>query len=166
MSSRPSAARRESRDPCTPVSAVGSPNPNGNSVVWVPGLQRTTSCCAAPGMTAELLAKPSLYRTDACQHRQQVADEPLRILAHGKMPEPLHDDGLGAGAARHVERTFGRARIIVFAGEQEQRAAFCVDQIDAVADVAVDLVEIEVALEHARAALHVVPQRLPALGCG
>src|SRR5262249_61374046 len=45
------AERSESRDPSTP--AVPFFWCRGT---WVPGLQRTTSCCAAPGMTAEILA--------------------------------------------------------------------------------------------------------------
>ena len=63
-----------------------------------------------------------------------------------------------------VERALGGAGIVVFAGEQIKRAALDVDLADAAADVAVDGVEMQVAFEHAGSALHVVPQRFPALG--
>ena len=82
------------------------------------------------------------------------------------MTQILHDRRLRAGAARDFERALGGAGIIVFAGEQIERAAPRVDVVELVGDVAVDHVEIEIALEHAGAALHVVPQRFPAAVIG
>ena len=82
------------------------------------------------------------------------------------MPEPLHDRGFRAGALRHIERAFAGARIVVFAGEQIERRGAPVDLVHLVADVAVHLVEMQVALEHAGPALQVVPQRFPAVVVG
>ena len=66
-----------------------------------------------------------------------------RIFAHREVAEPLHDGDLAAGnAVRHRKRFLRRAGIIVFAGQQKQRAASGVDLRDPAADVAVELVEI------------------------
>src|SRR5438132_5305482 len=120
---------------------------------WTPG--------SRPGMTSWSAA------TDLLQHRQQVLQERLRVLAHREMAEAFHDRRLAAGdAARDRHRLLRRAGIIVFAREQEQQAAPGVDLSHPAADVAVDLVEIELAFEPAGAALHVVPQRLPAFAVG
>src|SRR5256885_13798650 len=78
------------------------------------------------------------------------------------MTEVFHDGRLRASAARDFERALGRAGIIVFAGEQIERAAARVDVVELVGDIAVDHVELEVTLEHAGTALHVLPQRLTA----
>ena len=51
--------------------------------------------------------------------------------------------------------------------EQLEPRFLTINLVQPVADVAIDLVEMQVALEHARPALHVVPQRLPPVivGC-
>ena len=105
-------------------------------------------------------------RTDFLQHWQQVRDEFFRVLAHREMAETFHDCGGRARALGDVERCLGCAGIVIFAGQQEQRTAFDVDLVEPVANVAVECVEIEVALEHAWAALHVVPECFPAFGGG
>src|SRR4030088_2255416 len=80
------------------------------------------------------------------------------------MTEALHDGGFAAGnAVRNAKRFVRCAGIVVFAGQQKQRAAARVDLGNATPDVAVELVEIQIAFEDARAALHVMPQRLPSL---
>src|SRR4051812_728841 len=78
------------------------------------------------------------------------------------MAEILHDHGLRAGATRDLEGALGGAGIIVLASEQIERAAARVDLVELARDVAIDHVEVQVALEHAGPALHVVPQRFPA----
>src|SRR5260370_2686162 len=83
------------------------------------------------------------------------------------MPEALHDgDFAPLDAACNAERFLRRAGIVVFAGQQKQRAAAGVDLRDAASYVAVELVEIQIAFEDARTTLHVMPQRLPALRIG
>src|SRR3984893_5444846 len=83
------------------------------------------------------------------------------------MPEALHDgDFAPPDAAGHAERFLRGAGIVVFAGQQKQRAAAGVDLRDTASDVAVELVEIQIAFEDARTTLHVVPQRLPARRIG
>src|SRR5205807_9893145 len=67
-----------------------------------------------------------------------------------------------AGTSRDFERALGGAGIIVFAGEQIERATARVDLIKLARNVAIGHVEVQVALEHAGPALHVVPQRFPA----
>ena len=75
--------------------------------------------------------------------------------------------GFGAfDAAGQLAGVVGRAGVVVLAGEQIERAFAGVDLGHAAAHVAVGGVEVEVALEHAGAALHVVPDRLPAVGLG
>lgn len=77
-----------------------------------------------------------------------MADESVRILAHGKMAEALHDGHLSSGnAGGDGQRLLRRTGIIVFAGQQKKRATFGVDPADPIADVAVDLVEIQIALK-------------------
>src|SRR5260370_23912641 len=96
-----------------------------------------------------------------------MIEEYLRIFAHREVAEPLHDGDLAArNAAGDGKRFLRGAGIVVLAGQQKQRAAFGVDLRDPAANVAVDLVEIEVAFENAGSALHVMPQRLPALLVG
>src|SRR4051812_45811658 len=95
----------------------------------------------------------SLLAANLFQHRQQILDEPGRVLAHRKMPEALHDRRFRAGALRHVERGLGGAGIIIFAGQEIKRRGAAVDLVDPAADVAIDLVEMQVALEHAGTAL-------------
>ena len=104
---------------------------------------------------------------DLGEDRFEVGQEQIRVLAHREMPEFLHDRDLGAGhGARHRQRVLGRAGIIVFAGQQVQRALRRVDAVEFAAHIAVDAVKVQIAFEHAGAALHVVPQRFPALGLG
>ena len=69
-------------------------------------------------------------------------------------------------AAGEVAGVGGGAGVVVLAGQQVERAFAGVDLGDAGAHVAVGGIEMEVALEHAGAALHVVPDRLPAVGLG
>lgn len=53
------------------------------------------------------------------------------------MPEPLHDSGLRTGnAPREVARILGRARVVVFARQQIERALRRIDAGDAAAQVA------------------------------
>src|SRR3546814_14972526 len=80
--------------------------------------------------------------------------------------ETGHDRQVGARDDRRDRlRILRPRRIIVLAAEQVERAAGGVDLAEPAADVAVDGVEEQVAFEDARPALHVVPQRLPALRC-
>src|SRR5678815_5096363 len=79
------------------------------------------------------------------------------------MPEAFHHRELRSlDARRHRLGVARRGRIVVLAGEEIERAERGVDLADAAADVALDLVEVEIAGEHARPALHVVPDRFPA----
>ena len=83
------------------------------------------------------------------------------------MPETLHDGDFAAGnAVGDRQRFLGRAGIVVFAGQQIRRTFARIDLGDAGPDVAVELVEIQIAFENAGAALHVMPQRFPALVVG
>src|SRR5690349_12967098 len=79
------------------------------------------------------------------------------------MTETLHDGSWRTGAPGHVEGGFASAGIVVLTGEQEQRTTLDVDLVDAAANVTVDHVKVEVALEHSGTALHVVPERFPSL---
>ena len=76
----------------------------------------------------------------------------------------LHDHRLGpvdgGGRALGILRGAG---IVVLAGQQVERAAAGVDQMGAVAVVGILAVEVEVAFEDPRPALHVAPQGLPAV---
>src|SRR5450631_2501793 len=87
---------------------------------------------------------------DLLQHRQQVFKKLRRVLAHRKMPEAPHDgDFAPLDAACHAERFLRGAGIVVFAGQQKQRAAAGVDLRDTASYVAVELVEIQIAFEDA-----------------
>jgi hypothetical protein len=67
------------------------------------------------------------------------------------MAEALHDGDLAArNASGDRERFLRRAGIVVLTGQQEQRAALGIDLADAASDVAVELVEIEIAFEDPR----------------
>jgi hypothetical protein len=67
------------------------------------------------------------------------------------MAEALHDGDLAAlNAVGDRERFLRRAGIVVLTGQQEQRAALGIDLADAASDVAVELVEIEIAFEDTR----------------
>jgi hypothetical protein len=64
------------------------------------------------------------------------------------MAEALHDGDLAAlNASGDRKRFLRRAGIVVLAGQQEQRAALGIDLADAASDVAVELVETEIAFE-------------------
>src|SRR5262245_19840823 len=80
------------------------------------------------------------------QYRQQVRDELRRVLAHREVAEALHDDRLRTRALRDSKRAFAGAGVVVFAGEQIEVGLAAVDLVDLGADVAVDLVEMQVAL--------------------
>src|SRR6516162_11805520 len=113
------------------------------------------------GFSRELSA--ARHRGNLLQHRHQVVEKHLRVLAHWKMAEALHDGDVAApDDPGHGKSLLRRAGVIVFARKKKQRAAARVDPADAASDVAIDLVEIKITLEHAWPALHVVPERLPA----
>src|SRR5450631_1017038 len=86
---------------------------------------------------------------DLLQHRQQVFKKLRRVLAHRKMPEAPDGDFAPLDAACHAERFLRGAGIVVFAGQQKQRAAAGVDLRDTASYVAVELVEIQIAFEDA-----------------
>ena len=71
------------------------------------------------GVVYAILSGSVLWRLtprDLLQHRQQVLQKLLRILAHREMAEPLHDGDLAAGnAVGHRQRLLRRAGIVVFA---------------------------------------------------
>src|SRR5690348_18384187 len=79
---------------------------------------------------------------DPLQHRQDVAAELGRVLAHGKVTEGSHDRDLGArdlaGGALGVLRGAGE---IVFSREEKKRTDFRVDLPHPLAQVAVDPIE-------------------------
>src|SRR5262249_25487956 len=96
------------------------------------------------------------------QHRQQIRPEALRMLAHRKVTELLHDRDAGARDPRRgLARVVGGAREVVLARQEIKGAARRVDAADAVPKVALGPVEVEVAAEDARSALGVQPERLP-----
>src|SRR5262245_61710365 len=102
-------------------------------------------------------------RADLVEHGQAEASELSWILAHGEMPELRHDRDVRArNGGSSAQRILRRAGEVVFAGQQIERAGTGVDGTDLGAKVAVDAVEIEIALEHAGAALPIHPQRLVA----
>ena len=76
----------------------------------------------------------------------------------GKCPSPFmivaSQPGMLSG---DIQRFLRRAGIIVLAGQQKQRTTARIDLGNAAPDIAVELVEIQIAFENARAALHVVP---------
>src|SRR5258706_13736240 len=112
---------------------------------------------------------PAQYRerlagADLVQHRPQIVDEGLRVLAHWKVAQALHDGHFRTrNAVRGSLRIARRGRVVVLAGEQVERAEPGIDGADAVAYVALDLVEVQVSSEDAGPTLHVVPHRLPAV---
>src|SRR3989337_28046 len=102
-------------------------------------------------------------RSDLVEDREDVLPELGGVLAHREMADLLHDRHARArNLLRGAERVFRRAGEVVFAGEKIERAPGGVDLADAVAEVTIGAVEEEVALEDARAALHVHPQGVPA----
>src|SRR5581483_790007 len=104
----------------------------------------------------------SCRASDLLQYRAQVREECARVLAHRKMTEAFHDGHLGAWNSLGGRlRVAWRGGVVVFAGQQVQRAKARIDSADAAADVALHLVEVQVARENARSSLHVVPDRLP-----
>ena len=77
------------------------------------------------------------------------------------MAEPLHDRDMGApDRGRRALGIFRRAGEIIFAGEQKQRQTLVSIVLDPAAQIAVDPIEIKIALEDAGSALLVAPQRL------
>src|ERR1700704_7082854 len=97
---------------------------------------------------------------DFVQDRCDVAAKLAGVLAHRKMTELLHDGDAGARNRRgRPPGIFRRAREIILAGEQIQRTDLGIDGLDPAAQIAVDAIEVQIALEDARAALLVGPQR-------
>ena len=85
----------------------------------------------------------------------------------GKWPRPSMMVASAPSMRRASSRVIvGRAGVVVLARQQVERAFGGVDLGHAAAHVAVGGVEVQVAFEHAGAALHVVPDRLPAVGLG
>src|ERR1700754_1035917 len=85
------------------------------------------------------------------------------VFAHREVSHFFHDTDTGAGnRGCSAFGVFRRAGEIILAGEQIERAYFSIDLCDTAAQIADHPVEIKVALEHARPALLVGPQRLPA----
>ena len=97
------------------------------------------------------------------QDRQDVFAELRRVLAHREVADFLHDRHLGArDLARRCAacpRACRRSRTRRSAGRAGR--PWCRSS-DLLAQVAVDAIEVEIALEHAGPALHVHPQRLVA----
>ena len=124
------------------------------------GLARREPAAAAARQIDAALDQPAIFSSTGSRYSRNASGFSLI----GKCPRPFmmvtSQPGMLFGDRQRLLR---RAGIIIFARQQEQRAAPGVDLRDAAADVAVDLVEIEIALEHAGTALHVVPQRFPAL---
>src|ERR1700738_4850973 len=87
------------------------------------------------------------------ENRRDVSAKLFGIFAHRKMAEPFHDGDAGAwnGSSR-PHRVFRRAGKIIFAGKQIKRTDTGIDLVDPAAQVAIDPVEIQIALEDARAA--------------
>src|SRR5688572_29100987 len=112
---------------------------------------------SSPAMTAER-SRSTSDASNLLQHRQQIGDELRWVLAHRKMAEPLHDGRVRAGATADIERCLAGAGIVVLAREQIKVGLAPIDLVDLVADVAVNLVEMKIAFEHAGPALQVVPQ--------
>src|SRR6266404_7732612 len=56
-----------------------------------------------------------------------------------------------------------RARIVILTRQQEKRAFGRINPMNLLADIAFCLVVVQIAFEDPRSALHVVPQRLPAI---
>src|SRR5882724_2051039 len=105
-----------------------------------------------------LLGKCRLLE-DPAENRGDVAAKLFGVLAHRKMTELLHDGDAGAvdrGGRPH--RVFRRAGKIIFTGEQIKRTHTGIDVLDPAAQIAIDPVEIQIALEDARPALHIGPQ--------
>src|SRR5580692_5205581 len=93
------------------------------------------------------------------EDRRDVAAKLFGVLAHRKMTELLHDGDAGAlDRCSRPQRIVRRAGEIVLAGQQIERTGAGVDPLNAAAQVAIDPVEVKIALEHARSALHVAPQ--------
>src|SRR5262245_66359729 len=62
-------------------------------------------------------------RTDLVEHRSETGAEGLGILAHRKVPEPLHDRHLrAADACRRRLRLLPSGVVVVFAGDNVARA--------------------------------------------
>src|SRR4029453_10802890 len=101
---------------------------------------------------------------DLRQDRTQVAKKQRWVLAHGKMAEPFHHRQLGALDPRREFARIGRATgIVVLAGQQIERAGLRIDRAQPAPHVAILRIKVKVAFEHTRAALHIMPDRLPTL---
>src|ERR1700730_4934660 len=118
--------------------------------------------------------RPSIRRGSCCDRGplhntledwRDVATELRRIFAHREMPELLHNDDFGTvDSSCRAHRILGRAGEIILAGQQEQRAPAGVDRGNPPAQIAVNPVEIQIALEDAGPTLLVAPQRFPPRG--
>src|ERR1700730_5457186 len=92
-----------------------------------------------------------LCAADLVENRAQIPHELFRILAHREVAKPRHDRGFAAGnACRDLKGLLRRTRIVVLARQQKQRTFFGIDQCDALADITVALIEMQVAFEYAR----------------
>src|SRR5262245_6501212 len=101
---------------------------------------------------------------DFLQHRTQVGEKPRRVLAHGKMAEVFHHRQLGAlDARRKVARIGGATGIVVLPGQQIERAGLGIERAQPAPHVPILRIKVKVTFEDAGAALHIVPNRLPAL---
>src|SRR3954452_5625502 len=131
--------------------------PRSRFVVWI----HFSSLQPEAAAWVQSFCERHILLDDPVEHGRDVSAELLGIFTHREVTELLHDHDLGACDACRGPQRIGRlAREIVFAGQQEQRAPAGVDRGDASTQIAVDPIEIEIALEYARAALLVSPQCL------
>src|SRR5262249_5936760 len=93
--------------------------------------------------------------------RRSVRTKPRGTFPHGEVAPLLHychlraTDRLGG-----EQRVFGGAGEVVLAGEQIQRAASGVDSAQLAAQISIDPIEVQIALEPAGPTLHVLPKGL------
>jgi hypothetical protein len=100
--------------------------------------------------------------SDLVEDGQEIGTEALGVLAHREVPELPHDrETRPRDAGGRRARVLGRAGEVVLAGQEVEGAARRVDPRDAVAQITLDTIEVEVPAEDAGAALRVHPERLP-----
>src|SRR5580704_19698073 len=91
---------------------------------------------------------------DLRQHGQNVLAELRGILAHREVTDFLHDPHLDArNLAGRAQRVLGSAGEVVLAGQQVEGTDLGVDALHLSAQIAVDAIEIERALERTGTAL-------------
>src|SRR5260370_39189563 len=82
------------------------------------------------------------------ENRREISAKLFGIFAHRKMAEPFHDGDSGtADRGSRPHRVFRRAGKIIFAGEQIKRTDAYIDLVNPPAQVAIDPVEIQIALK-------------------